>query len=176
MEITFVRYGQTEWNSLGKQQGKEDIPLNSRGIEQAKQTAQLLADRQFDRVYCSPLQRAKQTAQIICENRQIPIFYEPRIAERDMGEFQGKRWDEFDTRAFWDYAANHHYQQAENIRDFYDRVYNFLDELKGKPGRALLVSHGGVFAPVSSYAGRSKKEDNLIDNLLENAQAFTFVI
>ena len=50
-----------------------------------------------------------------------------------MGEFQGKRWDEFDTRAFWDYAANHHYQQAENIRDFYDRVYNFLDELKGKP-------------------------------------------
>ena len=100
MEITFVRHGQTEWNSLGKQQGKEDIPLNSRGIEQAKQTAQLLADRQFDRVYCSPLQRAKQTAQIICENRQIPIFYEPRIAERDMGEFQGKRWDEFDTRAF----------------------------------------------------------------------------
>ena len=85
MEITFVRHGQTEWNSLGKQQGKEDIPLNSRGIEQAKQTAQLLADRQFDRVYCSPLQRAKQTAQIICENRQIPIFYEPRIAERDMG-------------------------------------------------------------------------------------------
>ena len=156
MEITFVRHGQTEWNSLGKQQGKEDIPLNSRGIEQAKQTAQLLADRQFD--------------------RQIPIFYEPCIAERDMGEFQGKRWDEFDTRAFWDYAANHHYQQAENIRDFYDRVYNFLDELKGKPGRALLVSHGGVFAPVSSYAGRSKKEDNLIDNLLENAQAFTFVI
>ena len=63
MEITFVRHGQTEWNSLGKQQGKEDIPLNSRGIEQAKQTAQLLADRQFDRVYCSPLQRAKQTAQ-----------------------------------------------------------------------------------------------------------------
>ena len=65
MEITFVRHGQTEWNSLGKQQGKEDIPLNSRGIEQAKQTAQLLADRQFDRVYCSPLQRAKQTAQIL---------------------------------------------------------------------------------------------------------------
>ena len=80
MEITFVRHGQTEWNNLGKQQGKEDIPLNSRGIEQAKQTAQLLVDRQFDRVYCSPLQRAKQTAQIICENRQIPIFYEPRIA------------------------------------------------------------------------------------------------
>ena len=67
-------------------------------------------------------------------------------------------------------------QQTTTIRDFYDRVYNFLDELKGKPGRALLVSHGGVFAPVSSYAGRSKKEDNLIDNLLENAQAFTFVI
>ena len=40
----------------------------------------------------------------------------------------------------------------------------------------LLVAHGGVFAPVSSYAGCSKKEDNLLDNLLDNAQAFSFEI
>ena len=71
MEITFVRHGQTEWNSLGKQQGQEDIPLNSRGIDQEKQTEQLLADRQFDRVYCSLMQRAKQTAQVYCANRTI---------------------------------------------------------------------------------------------------------
>lgn len=59
MEITFVRHGQTEWNSLGKQQGKEDIPLNSRGIEQAKQTAQLLADRQFDPGILLPAAKGK---------------------------------------------------------------------------------------------------------------------
>lgn len=60
---------------------------------------------------------------------------------------------------------------------FYKRVYDFLDSLKDKEQKdesVLIVSHGGVFAPVSSYSGRSRKEDNLIDNLLVNAQAYTF--
>ena len=113
---------------------------------------------------------------MICEGRNIPIILEQRLIERDMGEFDGMTWHQFDTRAFWDYTADLHYQKAENIRDFYRRVYGFLDTLKGKEGSVLLVAHGGVFAPVSSYAGFSKEEDNLLDNLLDNAQAFSFEI
>ena len=113
---------------------------------------------------------------MICEGRNIPIILEQRLIERDMGEFEGMTWHQFDTRAFWDYTADLHYQKAENIRDFYRRVYGFLDTLKGKEGSVLLVAHGGVFAPVSSYAGFSKEEDNLLDNLLDNAQAFSFAI
>lgn len=176
MKVTFVRHGQTSWNLLGKQQGLADIPLDETGIAQAHQTKELLKDKHFDRVYCSPLTRARQTAQIICEDRDIPILLEPRLIERDMGEFEGMTWHQFDTRAFWDYTANLHYQKAENIRDFYARVYSFLDTLKGKEGSVLLVAHGGVFAPVSSYAGHSKKEDNLLDDLIGNAQAFEFTI
>lgn len=176
MKVTFVRHGQTEWNRLGKQQGLADIPLDQTGIEQARKTAQLLKDEAFDCVYCSPLKRARQTAQMICEGRNIPIILEQRLIERDMGEFEGMTWHQFDTRAFWDYTADLHYRKAENIRDFYRRVYGFLDTLKGKEGSVLLVAHGGVFEPVSSYAGFSKEEDNLLDNLLDNAQAFSFAI
>ena len=46
------------------------------------------------------------------------------------------------------------------IQDFYKRVYDFLDSLKDKEQKdesVLIVSHGGVFAPVSSYSGRSRK-------------------
>lgn len=132
MKVTFVRHGQTEWNRLGKQQGLADIPLDETGIEQARKTAQLLKDEAFDCVYCSPLKRARQTAQMICEGRNIPIILEQRLIERDMGEFEGMTWHQFDTRAFWDYTADLHYQKAENIRDFYRRVYGFLDTLKGK--------------------------------------------
>ena len=176
MKVTFVRHGQTDWNKVGKQQGRMDIPLNATGIEQAHQTAELLKSEPFDRVYCSPLTRARQTAEIICENRDIPIILEPRLIERDMGEFQGKDWKSFDSNLFWNYTANVQYEKAENIQVLFERVYQFLDELKGKPGNVLLVSHGGVFAPVSSYAGNSTKEDKLSDILLANAQAFTFEI
>lgn len=177
MKVTFVRHGETDWNSQGKQQGKADIPLNEKGLQQAQKTAELLSNMEFDHVYCSPLMRARQTAQVICEGRKVPITYDERISERDMGEFQGKRWEEFDTRKFWDYNADVHYEKAENIQDFYKRVYDFLDSLKDKEQKdesVLIVSHGGVFAPVSSCSGRSRKEDNLIDNLLANAQAYTF--
>ena len=176
MKVIFVRHGETNWNKIGRQQGKINIILNETGLRQAKQAAEQLKDVHFDHVYCSPLMRARQTAQAICKGRTVPVTYDERISERDMGEFQGKHWEEFDTRTFWDYTADAHYQQAENIRDFYARVYAFLDELKGKVGTVLVVSHGGVFAPMSSYSGRSKIEDNLTDILLKNGEIFEFEI
>ena len=84
MKVTFVRHGETDWNSQGKQQGKADIPLNEKGLQQAQKTAELLSNMEFDHVYCSPLMRARQTAQVICEGRKVPITYDERISERDM--------------------------------------------------------------------------------------------
>ena len=106
MKVTFVRHGQTDWNRAGRMQGILDIPLNEKGLEQARETARLLKDEQFDAVYLSPLLRTRQTAQIICEGRRVPMIEERRLIERDMGEFEGKSWDEFDSGLFWDYIAN----------------------------------------------------------------------
>lgn len=175
MKVTFVRHGQpTEWNRLDSRSG--GIFRWTRPASTAQDSAAVERMRRLTVFYCSPLKRAQQTAQMICEGRNIPIILEQRLIERDMGEFEGMTWHQFDTRAFWDYTADLHYRKAENIRDFYRRVYGFLDTLKGKEGSVLLVAHGGVFAPVSSYAGFSKEEDNLLDNLLDNAQAFSFEI
>lgn len=42
MEILLTRHGQTEWNLLKKVQGKADIELNEKGIQQAEETRDFL--------------------------------------------------------------------------------------------------------------------------------------
>ena len=48
MEILLTRHGQTEWNVLGKVQGRADIELNEKGILQAKETGKTLNEEKID--------------------------------------------------------------------------------------------------------------------------------
>lgn len=89
MEILLTRHGQTDWNVLKKVQGKADIELNKKGIEQAEATRDTLKNEKIDLILCSPLKRAKQTADIINQERNIPIIIDERVSERDFGEFEG---------------------------------------------------------------------------------------
>ena len=65
MKIYVVRHGQTNWNVKGKIQGKSDIELNEKGIEQAKELKELIKNYDINLIISSPLKRAKQTAEII---------------------------------------------------------------------------------------------------------------
>ena len=153
MEILLTRHGQTEWNLLKKVQGKADIELNEKGIQQAEATRDSLKNEEIDLILCSPLKRAVQTAGIINQGRNIPMIIDGRASERDFGEFEGLPNTEFDFDAFWSYKQNLKYDKAENIKDFFGRVYDFLDSIKreyaGK--RILIVAHGGISIPFKCY-------------------------
>ena len=153
MKIYFVRHGKTELNKLKKMQGVLDIPLNEEGIEQTYKTKELTDKIEFDCAICSPLIRTKQTLDIILEGRNIPVIYDERIIERNYGEFEGTTKNvDFDYDEFWNYTKNVKYKKAENIRDFFERIYGFLDDLKTKNyKRVLIVAHGGVSRPFDCY-------------------------
>lgn len=89
MEILLTRHGQTEWNLLKKVQGKADIELNEKGIQQAEETRDFLKNEKIDLILCSPLKRALQTAEIINQGRNIRMIIDERVSERDFGEFEG---------------------------------------------------------------------------------------
>ena len=46
--IYVVRHGETEWNAVNKVLGRTDIPLNSKGMEQAHELACLLKGKEID--------------------------------------------------------------------------------------------------------------------------------
>lgn len=172
MVLYFVRHGQTDWNVLGKVQGRADIELNEKGIQQAEETGKALQNEKIDLVICSPLKRAKQTAEIICKNRNIPIIYDEDVIERDFGEFEGVNKQDFDFEGCWSYKENKKYEKAENIREFFDRIYNFLDKIKEQYNdkRVLIVAHGGISIPVNCYFNGIPEDDKLINLALGNCK------
>ena len=161
MEILLTRHGQTEWNLLKKVQGKADIELNEKGIKQAEETRDSLKNEKIDLILCSPLKRAIQTAEIINQGRNIKMIIDERVSERD-----------FDFNTFWSYKKNLKYNKAENIRDFFGRVYDFLDSIKNEYAgkRILIVAHGGISIPVKCYFEGILDAETLLSLCLENCE------
>ncbi len=60
--IILIRHGETEWNRLHRFQGRSDVPLNPKGINQARALALALKNEIITTIYSSPLKRAFETA------------------------------------------------------------------------------------------------------------------
>ena len=95
MRIYLIRHGETDWNKELRLQGREDIPLNECGKEQAKACGAVLKGIKADVIVSSPLQRAKDTADIIREQMQMKdICVDYDIIEREFGEASGITYQE----------------------------------------------------------------------------------
>lgn len=150
--IYFVRHGVTDWNENKNEngqrdprmQGRIDIPLNEKGIAQARVAAEILKDIKFDRVLCSPLTRTRQTCEIIYKGDK-EIEYDSRLIERDFGEFEGLIRSSFDLKSYCNEYSSPKLISAESIPSVKQRLKSVLDELKNAPDdNVLIVSHGGV--------------------------------
>ncbi|UJP11670.1 histidine phosphatase family protein [Microbacterium sp. KUDC0406] len=98
MNLSVVRHGQTEWNTLGRLQGQLDSPLTAQGVEQARAMATELDGLDIGRIVSSPLGRASVTATIIGDRLGLPIEYAEDLAEVHHGELAGLTWDEIDQK------------------------------------------------------------------------------
>lgn len=92
--LWLVRHGQTDWNVQRRIQGHTPTPLNEVGIHQAHLLAAFFAERRFSAIWSSDLPRAAQTAEIIGEKLALAVQTTPELRERDLGDFEGKTWDE----------------------------------------------------------------------------------
>ncbi len=149
MKLYIVRHGQTTTNSL-KCHALEKDDLTEVGIKQAEELKDKIKDINFDYIVSSPLQRTKHTAKIIVNNK--PIFYDERLKERNPGNLAGKSRENENRKEYWNYYTEIQYGTSENIKDFFERVYEFIDELKTKDYESVLVvAHSGVSKAFSGY-------------------------
>ena len=137
-----VRHGQTDWNLAHKIQGYLDIPLNATGRKEAEICRELLTSVPLDQIISSDLSRAMQTAAIINESLSLPITYDSRLRELNMGDLQGLVKDDISDES-WD-LLNHnpHKIHAESLEEYYLRAKSFFNDIDHTKN-TLIVTHGG---------------------------------
>lgn len=152
--MLLVRHGETDWNKLGKFQGQCDVPLNKRGLRQARQTARAISDAPFCAVYASPLSRTMQTAEEISKPAQtevVPgVILMDGLKELDLGDLEGITGSEM--RADWaqfyaawrDDPAELVLPGGESIKQLQDRAWQAVLAIEAahQDGDSLVaVSH-----------------------------------
>lgn len=173
MELYVIRHGET---NMGKNRiiATENEPLNNNGIQQAINVGKELNKLDIDLIYCSPIERAKHTLKLLNLDKNIPIIIENRLKERDMGIYEEVSFNDLDWKKFWGYNSDLEYYGLESMKSVYERISNFLDELKIKEynKNILIVAHGGVLRAIQWYF-------NGIDNALftcENCKIYKYII
>jgi len=92
--IFLIRHCETNSNVLQIPQGTRDVPLNNKGIQQAKQLALWAYEQKFDRLLSSQSSRALDVAKIIRVKTGIDIEIDERLHEFDQGVFDGMQLEQ----------------------------------------------------------------------------------
>jgi len=146
--FVFLRHGSTDWNQENRLLGQQDIPLNDRGCEQAKEASQILTYLQFSMIVCSPLQRCQQTADIINEKLNLPTFTHEGLMEANLGEKEGHLKN--DSVSFQAWQKEEAPASGEAYSQFKVRVLKSVEDIFtiSQYGFVLVIAHGGVFEAI----------------------------
>ncbi len=151
MRVIFVRHGETDWNKVGRMQGRLDIELNLNGVRQAHFCKKKLKNFKVDAIYTSPQLRAYQTAEIINSAFSLPLNTSELLQEIDLGSWQGYTWREIEMKnrnLFLEYEKGGDFSSVyggESWVDVQTRMLEFLDMLLLTPYEdVVVVSHGGA--------------------------------
>jgi probable phosphoglycerate mutase len=168
--LWLVRHGESTWNTLGLAQGHCDhARLTRLGQRQAWAVAARLRGRPVGALYASDLRRALETAVPLAEVTGLAVTRDARLRERCLGVLEGAA-----TTAIGPAANGLRGEEVvepdarpdggESLREFYQRVAGFADELATRllsaPDRAMeaerageiaVVAHGGTLRVLNAY-------------------------
>lgn len=154
--LYLARHAETVFNATRRMQGwMSHTPLTHRGITQAHRMGEALRDHFGPRpaleLWMSTAGRAQQTAAVIAEHLEIDFFSgtaDERLQEIHVGDWQG--------RSYADVIASHGAPIVDaaarlfSVRppggewypDIAARLTSWLEEVAGRPGPLLVISHG----------------------------------
>lgn len=153
--LYLIRHGETDWNKLGKVQGRIDRPLSQLGYLQAKSLGQFFADISLSALISSPLKRAVQTAEEIQKYHNLEISIRHALLEGNYGSLEGIQREVFleeyapvlsQLKKMARYERLHHkmISDAESHFEIASRAIPALEEITKEHlgGEVAIVTHG----------------------------------
>jgi broad specificity phosphatase PhoE len=149
--IFLARHGETDYNAARRFQGQGDMPLNARGLEQARELAQIAAQREWAALWASPILRARQTAEVVAAAIGLEPRFDARFAEHAVGDWQDLLFDDVERDeperwAQWQAAGpDFRFPGGESLGEQQERVIDGLVAVtQSHLLPALVVCHRGV--------------------------------
>ncbi len=189
--IFLIRHGETRWNSEGIFRGQSDIPLNERGLQQARATGEYLQAIDFDAIFCSPLSRARQTAVALCRDKMIQPQPVDAFIDISFGPWEGQAYSKLEAlypeaiKIWREEPENHQLEGAETLDEAKSRAFDKLVRLAREniDKTIAIVTHRVILkllllaaVGLSSSAFWKVKQDTCCINLLEYSVAGGFIV
>jgi len=146
--------------------GWTDVPVAATFEQEAAETKRnlenMLNGNSLDMVFSSPLTRARKLA-AFC-GYDTPVT-DDRLKEMNMGDWEMMRYDDIESKdpailKWYNDYMNLAATNGESYRLLYQRVADFLDELRQKDyERVAIFAHGGVLICAGVYARLFPEEE-----------------
>lgn len=177
-QLVLLRHGESQWNLENRFTGWVDVPLSTKGIEEARQAGEKLKSLKFNRAFTSVLKRAINTLDIVLEiigQKEIPVEYNEALNERHYGDLQGlnkaetaKKYGDQQVK-LWRRSFDIRPPNGESLKDTAARVLpywekNILPCIQ--KGETILVSaHGNSLRSLVMHLDRLSTEEVLELNI-----------
>ena len=150
-ELLLVRHGETDWNREHRIQGHTDLPLNAKGLEQARALADSLAATALTAVYSSDLSRALQTATAVATVHGLAVQFDRDLREKNFGSWEGLT--DTDIAERFPNAVRGRWGDGETTDEVAARAVRAIERIRARhlTGAVLVVSHGGTLRAILGH-------------------------
>ena len=144
--VYLMRHGQDDETYVG---GWSNVSLIDEGRKQAKEAALWIKDNlHIKSIQCSDVKRAIETTEIVSEVLGVPYTLNSNLREQNKGKLNGvekgiaySAHPEFKGK---NVTVDTVFPEGESLRDLYDRIKDYLDEILKMDDDVLLITHRGV--------------------------------
>ena len=178
--LILLRHGQSQWNLENRFTGWKDVPLTTKGIEEANKAGLLIKENKIkiDVIFSSILQRANKTAELalkkkdfvhLWNNNQLIMTKSQNLNERDYGDLVGLNKEETaekfgkDQVHIWRRSYDVSPPGGESLKNVVDRVGPYFEKfimphlLNDK--NIIIVAHGNSLRAIMIKIGLYKPEE-----------------
>ena len=130
--LILVRHGQSRWNLENRFAGWVDVPLSEKGILEAMDCAEELADVQLDVAFTSKLSRAQETLFLILAKQKKTGIFLHESKKRDEWSYHPERFDDSEIPIYSSEHLNERYygklqgQNKQEAKQFYGEEQVFI--------------------------------------------------